>query len=508
MQRAAPSPAIQQRMNPSRIAPVRAAEPRRDNRRETQRNVPNRRQLSTPAQNRVTNRAANRIAEPARRAAPTNRAERLRDQRRERVVRQREDRQLRSLPPRQRAARRDQIQQQRQQRVQRRDQQQSPAARQGIAATPDARSPARTTTRARTVTPQAALQGRFGAAFRARGGRDPAARAERLSARQAWRHGRRASFVAWAGPVFWPYAYSDIFDYTFFPAAYDEGFWAYAYDDFFDSVFWPDGGPYAGYASAGPYDGNVTAALPGRRSSPSTQAQQRLAKQLCSDPAKGITAWPFERINEVVRPTAEQRALLDELKRAAASAAETFKRTCTDEVSLTPPGRLRAMLDRLTSTREALGMVRPPLEKFYESLTDEQKARFNAIGPAFARNAKTAPDDAQNLTAGCGQPKPGLTNLPIDRIDDVVRPAGSQKDALDALSADTKKAVEILAAACPDEIPQTPVGRLEAMEKRLDAMIAAAKIVQPSLGKFYTSLSAEQKARFNRMAGDEERAAN
>jgi hypothetical protein len=46
------------------------------------------------------------------------------------------------------------------------------------------------------------------------------------------------------------------------------------------------------------------------------------------------------------------------------------------------------------------------------------------------------------------------------------------------------------------------------MEKRLDAMIAAANIVQPSLGKFYTSLSAEQKSRFNRMAGDEERAAN
>jgi hypothetical protein len=477
-------------------------EMRRDNRREVQRNVPNRRDVSAPAQNRI-----NRLSEAARRGPPASRAVARRELRQERVARQREDRQLRALPPRQRAARRDQIQQQRQQRAQRRDPLQSPAARQGIAAAQDTRSQNRAA-RARTVTPQAALQGRFGAAFRARGGRDPAARAERLSARQAWRHGRRASFVAWAGPVFWPYAYSDIFDYTFFPAAYDEGFWAYAYDDFFDSVFWPDGGPYAGYASAGPYDGNVTAALPGRRSSPSTQAQQRLAKQLCSDPAKGITAWPFERINEVVRPTAEQRALLDELKRAAASAAETFKRTCTDEVSLTPPGRLRAMLDRLTSTREALGMVRPPLEKFYESLTDEQKARFNAIGPAFARNAKTAPDDAQNLTAGCGQPKPGLTNLPIDRIEDLVQPAGSQKDALDALSADTKKAVEVLAAACPDEIPQTPVGRLEAMEKRLDAMIAAANIVQPSLGKFYTSLSAEQKSRFNRMAGDEERAAN
>jgi hypothetical protein len=46
------------------------------------------------------------------------------------------------------------------------------------------------------------------------------------------------------------------------------------------------------------------------------------------------------------------------------------------------------------------------------------------------------------------------------------------------------------------------------MEKRLDAMIGAAKTVQPSLGKFYTSLSSEQKSRFNRMAGEEERSAN
>jgi hypothetical protein len=504
---------MQQRINPSRAAPSRMAEPRREmrreirresremrreNRRDVQRNVPNRRDTAAPMQNRV-----NRLSDAARRGPP---AAAQRELRQERIARQREDRQLRALPPRQRAARRDQIQQQRQERAQRRDQQQSPAARQGIAATLDA-AQNRNANRTRTVTPQAALQGRFGAAFRARSGRDPSARAERQAARQAWRLGRRASFVAWTGPVFWPYAYSDLFDYTFFPAAYDEGFWAYAYDDFFDSVFWPDGGPYAGYASAAPYGGDVTAAIPGRRSSPGTQAQQRLAKQLCSDPAKGVTAWPFEEIARAVRPTADQRALLDELKRAAASAAETFKRTCADEVSLTPPGRLQVMLDRLQSTREALGMVRPPLEKFYESLTDEQKARFNTIGPDFKRTARTA-DDAQNLTANCGQPKPGLTNLPIDRIDEVVRPAGGQKDALDALSADTKKALDVLAGACPDEIPQTPVGRLEAMEKRLDAMIGAAKTVQPSLGTFYTSLSAEQKARFNTMAGEEERGAN
>ena len=35
------------------------------------------------------------------------------------------------------------------------------------------------------------------------------------------------------------------------------------------------------------------------------------------------------------------------------------------------------------------------------------------------------------------------------------------------------------------------------MEKRLSAMLAAVKTVQPVLAKFYDALSDEQKARFN-----------
>ena len=51
--------------------------------------------------------------------------------------------------------------------------------------------------------------------------------------------------------------------------------------------------------------------------------------------------------------------------------------------------------------------------------------------------------------------------------------------------------------ACPDVAPLTPVGRLEAMEKRLEAMVQAGKTVQPAMEEFYASLSNEQKARFN-----------
>jgi hypothetical protein len=164
---------------------------------------------------------------------------------------------------------------------------------------------------------------------------------------------------------------------------------------------------------------------------------------------------------------------------------------------MTPPGRLRAMTNRISATLEAVRIVRPALEKFYSSLSDEQQARFNALGPPAGRSQQQPQQDASAQSDTCGEPKSSLTNLPIERIETVIRPAGTQKEALDRLRVATEKAVQELQAACPDDVPLTPVGRLEAMEKRLEAMLRAAKLVQPALDEFYATLSSEQKARFN-----------
>ena len=59
------------------------------------------------------------------------------------------------------------------------------------------------------------------------------------------------------------------------------------------------------------------------------------------------------------------------------------------------------------------------------------------------------------------------------------------------------EAGERLKTGCPTYQMLTPPGRVEAMEKRLEATLAAVKTVQPELAKFYNSLSDEQKARFN-----------
>ena len=63
-------------------------------------------------------------------------------------------------------------------------------------------------------------------------------------------------------------------------------------------------------------------------------------------------------------------------------------------------------------------------------------------------------------------------------------------------------AVEGLKANCPIYAAATPTGRIEAMEKRLEATQSAVTTVQPALAKFYDGLSDEQKARFNTLRAD------
>jgi LTXXQ motif family protein len=408
----------------------------------------------------------------------------------ERTLRRREDRELRHLPVAQRAARREQIRNAREQRALNRQQLAQPNA---LQAKPDANLRAlRANRRSGTgrVTRDAARQGRFASRFASQAaGLNARNRFDRSVARHAWRRGHRAAFVAWYGPVFWPYAYADIFDYTFWPYGYDDGFWAYAYDDFFDGVFWGEYGPPQDYAYASP---SSSASAP--------QPTYSAVQALCKQPGGGITAWPFADIERKVGLNADQRQLLGDVRKASQDAASAFKVSCPSEDAfpLTPPGRLSAMTARLDATLQAVQTVRPALEKFYDSLSDEQKERFNELGPKnTAVNAEAR--EASQAAEACKQPKQGLSNLPIEKIEDVINPTDAQEAELNKLQDATSKAVSIMQGACPDETPVTPPGRLDVMEKRLQAMIDAAKAVKPALESFYASLTNEQKARFNRI---------
>jgi ABC-type transporter MlaC component len=308
-------------------------------------------------------------------------------------------------------------------------------------------------------------------------------RAHDRFADRGWRrrHHLRPFVIGWAGPLFWPYAYDDFVDYTFYPHAYDT-FWPYAYDDVYQSMF----GGYA-YGSGG---GSATT-----RRTPAARGGGATAANLCAGPISGLTDPAIARIAQAVEPDDAQRAALDAFKDAAANALDQLKASCPNALPSTPTGRLAAMHQRLDAMLQAVRAVRPALEGFYQSLNDEQKARFNALSD------DTGGQQAQrDLSQACGERASGIAGLPIEQLEAAVRPDETQRAALQELKAAAAQAVELLKSDCPTYRALTPVVRLEAMEQRLDAMLRAVQTVEPALEKFYGALSDEQKERFNRLA--------
>ena len=69
------------------------------------------------------------------------------------------------------------------------------------------------------------------------------------------------------------------------------------------------------------------------------------------------------------------------LKDANASAAQMLQTSCHPSDAVTPSIRLGAIARRLDTMLQAVTQVRIALDNFYATLSDEQKAQFEAIGP-------------------------------------------------------------------------------------------------------------------------------
>ena len=305
-----------------------------------------------------------------------------------------------------------------------------------------------------------------------------------------WRH---RPFFGWAGPVFWPWFYDDFFYYTFWDYGpyYDAPFWAYGYGDIYGAMFSPYG--YDGIAGWAPPRSARTGTAVARGNPPSQTAQPTQASQwstMCGADAQ-VASLPIDRITAAVSPDEQQRTALDALANASVRAAQTIKTACPTDVAYTPSGRLDAMERRVQAMVQAVAMIRPPLETFYGLLSDEQKARFNALG----QNQR--PDNPRSPLAACGPNAAALPTWPQAQIEKAVQPNEGQRALLDRLRNASDKAADTLKASCPAEPPATPPARLAAMAARLDAMLQAVQLVHQALNDFYGSLTDEQKAQFN-----------
>ena len=329
----------------------------------------------------------------------------------------------------------------------------------------------------------------------------------------------------WAGPVFWPFLLGDALSFIFWPYDYYDPFWWYGPPFIWASIFAP--GPYFGldygygpgyygygygpdyYGYSGSpniyYDsshgGGYRTASRGRSAAKTEQADREAlaetntaALESCTGLAPGVTNLPIDQIRRAVHPTADQEAALDGLSAASSQASDIIKSSCPTAVPLTPVGRLDAAEQRLQATIKAIQVVRAPLERFYQALSDEQRQRFDTMNGSTER----APSGG-NMAAACSQQAGSFIDLPVQRIEQVVQPTAQQQSAFADLKKAAQNASNQLQSSCPTAVPLSSVARVDTVETRLTAMADAIKSVRPDLNNFYTSLSDEQKARFNTM---------
>ena len=99
-----------------------------------------------------------------------------------------------------------------------------------------------------------------------------------------WQHGDGG--YGWVGPLFWPFAYYDIFDYTLWGDGM--GFWGYGYRDIYAAIFTPyDEDELARYVS--PPQGRKFRRFPS-------------LERVCSDHAGELAGLPVEQIRQAMRP--------------------------------------------------------------------------------------------------------------------------------------------------------------------------------------------------------------
>ena len=310
-----------------------------------------------------------------------------------------------------------------------------------------------------------------------------------------WRH--RNGGYGWVGPLYWPFAYNDMYDYAMWGNDYDDSFWGYGYGDLYAGIFAPYGyddlaGYIPQYASSNPSDGGQTQTAPAA-GTPSA-APDQLA-QMCGADSRDIAGLPIDQFQQAIHATDEQRAALDDLANASAKAAQDIKAACPTDIALTAPSRLAAMQQRIETMIAAVQIMQPPLEKFYGLLSDEQKARLTALGND-QRQSRTTEKTAGSLAQNCGVAPSGVMEWPAAEIDQTVRPTEAQRASLGALQNATNQAADLLKASCLTDDPLTPPARLAAVGKRLNTVLQAVKMVSSALNDFYGTMSDEQKARF------------
>ena len=252
-------------------------------------------------------------------------------------------------------------------------------------------------------------------------------------------------------------ALSAIYQNVFWPAK--TSLWPFGYQDIFNTAF--------------------------------AKAPARNDRNLCQSPddANAIVG----RLHSQIEPTGQQAAALQKLGGALAGASNAVARSCPATIPLQPVARLQLMEAQIEGLATALEIVRQPLVDFERSLNDEQKARFAAMIDNPALSAKQNADEGAAVSCDSSP----AVDASVSQIDQSVQPTDEQRAALDEVKQSFTQAASELEAHCPTAPPPTALGRLQAIQARLDATYHAILSIQVGLAGFERHLSEEQKTRLD-----------
>ena len=102
---------------------------------------------------------------------------------------------------------------------------------------------------------------------------------------------------------------------------------------------------------------------------------------MCNPRAAGMAEWRLQSIETAVKPNETQRSALKDLKAASEKAAETIATACKVDVPTTSKERLALMEQRVEAMLQAVKIVRPAFDAFYDKLDADQKTKIEAAGP-------------------------------------------------------------------------------------------------------------------------------
>jgi hypothetical protein len=284
----------------------------------------------------------------------------------------------------------------------------------------------------------------------------------------------------------WASAYDDIFGFVLTPSDHGDAFWRHGAADLHAALIPPGASPPR--ADAKTRGGRMPGAVP-----VATCPERR---------PDGIVGWPMEQVERTLKPTGQQHPALESLHAALDHAFDLAQASCSAAAPRSSVDRLDTLRKRVATLREAVRMVRPPLGDLYASLSDEQKARLNAasrqvVADASASDARAQASEAERIMRACTADAGGTVQSALAQLQQTVQPTADQRAGLEILAGTFGHVAELLKASCPADMPLTPTGRINAAEKRLRVMLYAISILRGPLDRFYASLNAEQKSRFD-----------